>query len=203
MFMNVTNVIRDPSLPVTGQPVIDAVDVYIDPSFSSPYYDSCANVTFSQSNVPAMNFVGGGADNYQDFLSFLGIKQFLGSPFNITFVLEQDFKEPFEPMDEVALRCNDSDVNIRCTCVDCYQSCPNLLATEEPVEICYVGAMRCLSFTLIILFASALIVIVGTLLCLRRKSADYSTVSESSGLINEEATVPKDWFVYSWLQRYV
>jgi hypothetical protein len=203
LFINVTDVIRDPA-NATGDAVIDGVNVFIDPYFGTRFYESCVNVTFSQSNAPAMLFIGGGAQNYTAFLNYLGKKQPLGSPFDLLFptpdVLEPD--SPIVPWNGTVANCYDTGAN-RCTCVDCPKVCPPLLAAEPATEQCYVGAMRCLSFTLLMAFSTLFLGIVGTLLYLRSRSPEYVVIAESGASINDPTPKPKDWFIYTWLQQYV
>ena len=200
-FINVTQVIMEPS-NTTYDYVIDGVDVYIDPYFGERFYNSCADVTFSQSNAPAMLFIGGGAENYLEFLNFLGKKQPLGSPFNLLFPGADDFVPEFTPWNGTVANCFDTDAN-RCTCVDCPTICPALLDAEPAAEVCYVGAMRCLSFALLVTFATIVIVLSIALLYIYRKTGTYVVLSESVGAINDTAEVPKNWFIYTWLQRCV
>jgi len=53
--------------------------------YAGTFYDSCKDVKFGATNGKAMDFIGGGAKNYTQFLKFLGDKKFLGSPFQMDF----------------------------------------------------------------------------------------------------------------------
>jgi len=43
---------------------VEAVDVYVTTDYGSRLYDSCKDVKYSLPNMRAMDFVGGGANNY-------------------------------------------------------------------------------------------------------------------------------------------
>ena len=43
---------------------VQGVDVYVTEEYGSSLYDSCKDVKYSLPNVRAMDFVGGGANNY-------------------------------------------------------------------------------------------------------------------------------------------
>jgi len=110
-----------------------------------------------------MNFIGGGATNYTEFLKFLGKEQALGSPFQINFPTK--YSEPdMAGQDMKPKKCNDEDPNFRCSCVDCPAVCPELPAVEEAGS-CRVGVLPCLTFASIlvygILFFSLVIAVTG------------------------------------------
>lgn len=52
---------------------VQGVDVYVTEDYGSKLYDSCKDVKYSLPNMRAMDFVGGGANNYtgHDPLSLL------------------------------------------------------------------------------------------------------------------------------------
>ena len=129
--MNITDVVRDPSEPVFGDAVVNAISMYINPAFSRAFFDSCEDVTFGETNTSAMLFVGGGATNFQEFLDFMGKKQFLGSPFEITYVEPDEFGPPYEPWNGAAANCFDQGPNL-CQCIDCPAVCP---ATPVPTVV--------------------------------------------------------------------
>ncbi len=43
---------------------VQGVDVYVSEDYGSRIYDSCKDVKYSLPNMRAMDFVGGGANNY-------------------------------------------------------------------------------------------------------------------------------------------
>ena len=196
-FVNVTAMTLDRA----DRDVIGQVSVFIDQSWADGFYNSCSEVTFSQSNAPAMLFVGGGAEDAAEFLTWLGQEQYLGSPFQIDFP-NPETSEQWTPWAGTLRKCYEEGVESRCTCVDCSQVCPPLPEEYQDPEACYVGVIRCLPFTLLMVFTGAFLIIVLTLLYLRKNKQDgYIAVSES-GVINEEPKIQKDWVVYAWLKRY-
>lgn len=123
------------------------------------FYDSCKDVKFGATGGKAMDFIGGGANNYTAFLKFLGDKKFLGSPFQINFPrpvgLEHD---GIEAADLKPKACNDTDEAYRCACVDCPAVCPELpkVTQQEP---CHIGLLPCLSFSVIIVYSVFLLLL--------------------------------------------
>lgn len=107
-----------------------------------------------------MDFIGGGAKNYTGFLTFLGHKSALGSPFQMNFPRSSaaDFPD-MSAMDDKARPCNDTDKRYRCACVDCASSCPELPAVRM-AQACHVGAVPCLSFAVILIYSVLLLLLV-------------------------------------------
>ena len=125
------------------------------------FYDSCKDVKFGATGGKAMDFIGGGAKNYTAFLKFLGDKKFLGSPFQINFPrpigLEHD---GIEAANLSPKACNDTDEAYRCACVDCPAVCPELPKVTEQ-EVCHVGRLPCLSFSVILIYSVFLLLLVA------------------------------------------
>jgi len=131
--------------------VVLSIDYYVDEAFGQGFFDSCVGVTFGMSNQPAMNLIGGGADNYNDFMTNLGLVQFQGSTFEIAFPIYGTWDPVMTGMNEPAYLCNDGVYG--CTCVDCPNVCGVLPELDEETETaCYVGSLSCLSFSLIIIW---------------------------------------------------
>jgi Niemann-Pick C1 protein len=108
-----------------------------------------------------MDFIGGGAKNYSQFLKFLGDKKVLGSPFQMNFVTEPSGSKnnDMEPLPEKPKACNDTDKAYQCSCIDCAASCPELpKVTQE--EYCYVGVLPCLSFAVILVYSVFLLLVI-------------------------------------------
>ena len=146
LFVNVTKT------EATGDTfAVNELDQLISEKYGTGFYDSCKDVQFTGGK--AMTFIGGGAKNYTEFLRFLGKKQLGGSPFQINFPRpeEHDFKD-MEPIIFGTKACNTSDAEYRCACADCPGSCTELPALEE-VNQCYVGLLPCLSFSVILVYA--------------------------------------------------
>jgi Niemann-Pick C1 protein len=110
-----------------------------------------------------MDFIGGGAKNYTDFLKFMGKKSALGSPFQINFPRPSDYPEDgMGGLDMKPKRCNDEDERFRCACIDCPAVCPTLPEVKNG-RSCHVGLLPCLSFGAILTY-SALMALLATAL---------------------------------------
>ncbi|VEU21101.1 DEKNAAC101992 [Brettanomyces naardenensis] len=154
-FVNVTQVGTSSS----GNDVVDELDFYIDgTNFATGFFESCKNIKFGATNGYAMDLIGGGAQNYSQFLKFLGDKKpFLGgSPFQMNMVYDRGLKDQMEPFTTIVRNCNDSDPNFRCSCADCPQACP-VLPQVKRQQKCTVGGIPCFSFTVATLYAAILV----------------------------------------------
>ena len=129
--------------------------------YKSGFFDSCKDVKFGAANTPAMSFIGGGAKNYSQFVGFLGKKNPpFGSPFQINFPTNNKTGFPgMLPVEDKATPCNSTDTNLKCSCVDCASSCPELPAVQETQD-CMVGAWPCLSFAVVLIYAISLFLLV-------------------------------------------
>jgi Niemann-Pick C1 protein len=108
-----------------------------------------------------MDFIGGGAENYTDFLAFLGRESFLGSPFQINFPRPSAYPEDGMAGREMTpRRCNDEDPAYRCACIDCPDVCPTLPDVKE-AGACHIGLLPCLSFAAILTYG-ILLLLLGT-----------------------------------------
>ncbi|KAK5235519.1 niemann-Pick type C-related protein 1 [Exophiala xenobiotica] len=157
LFINIT----DTGKATNGKEIVTELDNTWSKDYQSGFYDSCKEVKNGASGGKAMAFIGGGAQNYTEFLKFLGDKKLLGSPFQINFLEEPryDDTQGMQPQDPRVYACNDTDPNYRCSCVDCPAVCPTL----EPVssaETCHVGKLPCLSFAVIIVYSIALLLLI-------------------------------------------
>lgn len=130
--------------------------------YQSDFYDSCKNVKNGASGGKAIDFIGGGAKDYQQFLKFLGDKKLLGSPFQINYLTEPrgSDSQGMRALPIKAKACNDPDKNFRCSCVDCPDVCPELPAVATQ-DYCHVGLLPCLSFAVIIIYSSFLLLVIG------------------------------------------
>ncbi|KIX03877.1 uncharacterized protein Z518_07430 [Rhinocladiella mackenziei CBS 650.93] len=157
LFVNVT----DTGKASNGNDVVTELDNIWSKQYQSGFYDSCKEVKNGASGGKAMAFIGGGAQNYTEFLKFLGDKKLLGSPFQINF-LEEPRSEDSQGMtaeDPRSYACNDTDPNFRCSCVDCPEVCPTLEPVSS-VKYCHVGKLPCLSFAIIIVYSICLLLLV-------------------------------------------
>ncbi len=148
LFINVTQ-----TEPKRDKFLVTELDSLISNEYASTFYDSCKDVKFGATNGKAMDFIGGGATNYTQFLKFLGDKKFLGSPFQINFPRPDKDRFPgMEAMNKPAYPCNTTDERYRCTCLDCGTTCADLPEVQEEKK-CYVGLLPCLSFAVIITYS--------------------------------------------------
>ena len=108
-----------------------------------------------------MDFIGGGAKNYTQFLKFLGDTKPFGSPFQINFPrpagLEEDGMKAMNPNPKA---CSDTSELYRCACVDCASACTELPEVTE-TKYCHVGALPCLSFAVILIYSISLLLLVA------------------------------------------
>jgi Niemann-Pick C1 protein len=152
------------SKPKGSKRIVTELDHLVSDEYGAGFYDSCKNVKFGATNGKAMDFIGGGAKNYTDFLKFLGHKSVLGSPFQMNFPRPDatDFPD-MKGMNKTFYECNTTNEDYRCTCVDCPGTCPELAEVKE-AKYCYVGLLPCLSFAVIIVYSVfvALLVIAVT-----------------------------------------
>eukprot|EP00850_Spirogloea_muscicola_P012084 SM000077S21558 [mRNA] locus=s77:255081:266054:+ [translate_table: standard] len=122
LFVNVTSISEAPSTNATS---VSALDFYVDQDYGERFYNSCADVKFAAMNTRAMDFIGGGAQNYKDWFAFMGQLAPLynpGSPYKIGFPdrsSEVEY-ELIEPLYLPAHAC--SDTSLLCSCGDCPSS---------------------------------------------------------------------------------
>ncbi|WEW58683.1 niemann-Pick type C- protein 1 [Emydomyces testavorans] len=160
LFINVTQ-----TEEVRGKLLVTELDNLWSKKYQIGFYDSCKDVKNGASGGKAMDFIGGGAKNYTQFLKFLGDKKLLGSPFQINFVTEPraPVNHGMRALPETPKSCNDSDSTFRCSCIDCPPVCPQLpaLAVENS---CHVGYLPCFSFAVILVYSVALLLVVFSIL---------------------------------------
>ncbi|KAI0033352.1 multidrug efflux transporter AcrB transmembrane domain-containing protein [Vararia minispora EC-137] len=145
-FVNVTST----QTTSTGETAVKSLDLFVSETLASGFYDSCRNVQFGSSNQYAMELIGGGAKNYQQFLAFLGDEKPMGSPFQIDFPLSGT--DEILPLDLRPRHCTDNDISSRCACIDCPDVCPSLPLPPDSSDTCHIGAITCLSFFLILAY---------------------------------------------------
>lgn len=158
LFVNVTQTERASS----GKYLVTELDNIWSEEYQSGFYDSCKDVKNGASGGKAIDFIGGGAKNYTQFLKFLGDKKLLGSPFQMNFKTGPDGPDD-QGMKALSIKpkaCNDADEAFRCSCVDCPAVCPTLpaVAVDKP---CHVGLLPCLSFSVIIIYSVFLLLVVA------------------------------------------
>ncbi|KAI9826600.1 MAG: hypothetical protein M1832_006196 [Thelocarpon impressellum] len=158
LFLNVT----DTGVSRTKETVVTELDFLVADRYGSGFYDSCKDVKFGAANTRAMDFIGGGAKNYTDFLKFLGHKNPpFGSPFQMNFPRSAGRAHGgMEAMHDKPKSCGDEDERYRCSCVDCPDVCPELPEVTD-AKHCHVGPLPCVSFGVIIAYAVVLLLLVA------------------------------------------
>ncbi|GAA5798038.1 hypothetical protein HPULCUR_003436 [Helicostylum pulchrum] len=154
-FVNITSVEKGDE---SGQFAVSSTDYWVGDNFGSQFFDSCKDIKFGSSNGYAMDFIGGGAKEWHGMVSYMGQKRpMLGSPFQINFpTMNQVPQDGLSRYDQDGRACNDSDVAYRCACVDCESMCPILPPTPNEEPECYIGLLRCWSFTMLMTYATLL-----------------------------------------------
>ncbi|CAG8778884.1 26779_t:CDS:2, partial [Racocetra persica] len=201
-FVNVTSIGNS----VTNDEIVSSVDFFVGENYGKGFYDSCKDIKFAATNGYVMDFIGGGATNYHDMLIYLGMERpMIGSPFQINFPLTDPLKV-MTPFDEPAIRCNDTDVNYRCSCMDCQYVCPILDPTPEENPPCRVGSINCWSFSLYLCY---IILILGVFAVCCVIDPNYDAIwYERVPLSSIEARVPdtppssKRYWLNQLLQEY-
>lgn len=174
---------------------VQEVEYYVDDAVKQGFYDSCKDVQFGATNGFAMDLIGGGAKNASAFLKFMGdYRPGLGSPFQISIPdTTADIPKGIEPLAYAPLDCAANELAARCTCVDCPRVCPALPYVPPPsprgTYSCTVGAVSCLTFTLLILYSLAILgalVAYSWRLSVRHRQRRY----ERLALVDPPATSP-------------
>ncbi|ORY17476.1 patched family-domain-containing protein [Clohesyomyces aquaticus] len=148
LFINITE-----TVPKGDKFLVTELNHLVSNEYGSDFYNSCKDVKFGATNGNAMDFIGGGANNYTQFLKFLGDKKLLGSPFQMNFPRPNATEFPdMVPMNKRAYPCNTTDEKYRCACLDCGGACAEPLDVPEAKQ-CYVGLLPCLSFAVIIVYS--------------------------------------------------
>lgn len=184
-FVNVTRIQKSTS----KKDIVAEVDVYMNSSWASVFYDSCKDVKFSATNGYAMDLIGGGAKNYSQFLKFLGDEKPLlgGSPFQINYLYELDgAKDDFILFDDSVYECNDP--KYKCACADCGLSCPELKPLKE--GSCKVGKLPCFSFAVLMIYAVLIVAVVIWHIHLFRSKSRISLITsdEDGSAYNSQMT---------------
>jgi len=189
LYINVTKAEKNET---SGYTLVMEVEYIMGEGFGTGFYDSCAETKYGASNTEAMLFIGGGAENYKEFLTYLGTPKTMGTPFPINFLYDNT-NPVYQPMNVEAKTCYDEGV-YQCACIDCAASCPSL--EDPPVEedACMVGEIRCLTFSLLMIYSLALVVTLIFIFMSRKRpsTSQYQKVGE---------VVHSEWKLYSMMQR--
>lgn len=160
----------------TGLEVVSEMTVFTDPFYAEGFYDSCKNIKFLATNGYAMDLIGGGAQNYSQFLKFLGDEKPMlgGSPFQINF----NYTLPEHGLDfflnNGSIKACDDPI-YKCACSDCPLSCPSLPAIGDYRSTCKIAGMPCFSFVVAIAWALLFLAIGGYHMILaRRRKRQYA-----------------------------
>ena len=149
-FVNVTST----QVTSTGQTAVQSLDFYASERHGKGFFNSCKDVKVGATNGYAMDLIGEGAKDYLAFLRSLGQEKPLGSPFQINF--PSSVPPGMVALDRPPRNCADDDLSSRCACIDCPQICPTLPDLPTLGNTCHVGALSCLSFTLILTYVLCL-----------------------------------------------
>ncbi|RCH99993.1 hypothetical protein CU098_002250, partial [Rhizopus stolonifer] len=127
---------------------VSNANYWVGDNFGTQFYDSCKDIKFTSSNDFAMDLIGGGAKNWYGMVSYMGTKRpGLGSPFQIDF----------PPLNQT----------------DCQAVCPVLPPTPKEEPECYIGLLRCWSFTMLITYATILVLFVILLVAKNKKAGQW------------------------------
>ena len=150
-FVNITST-QETS---TGQTAVQSLDFFVSERHGKGFFNSCKDVKVGATNGYAMDLIGEGATDYSAFLRSMGQEKPLGSPFQINF--PSSVPPGMVAFDKPPRNCADNDLSSRCACVDCPQICPTLPDLPTLGDACHVGALSCLSFTLILAYFLCLV----------------------------------------------
>ncbi|ONH92500.1 hypothetical protein PRUPE_8G178600 [Prunus persica] len=154
LFINVTSVSE-----VNGNTTVDAIDFYIADTFGEGLYNSCKDVKFGTMNTRAIEFIGAGAKNFEEWFDFIGEKAalgFPGSPYAIDFKLTVPESSRMELMNVSVYSC--ADTSLGCSCGDCpsSQECSNPEPPPQKKEPCSIRILsievKCIDFSVAILY---------------------------------------------------
>ncbi|KAJ5172033.1 NPC intracellular cholesterol transporter 1-related protein 1 [Penicillium capsulatum] len=157
LFVNVTDTEENSA----GKKLVTELDNVWSEEYQGGFFDSCKNVKNGASGGKAIDFIGGGANDYHQFLKFLGDKKFLGSPFQINYLTEpRSGPDGMKALSVTPKACNDPDKAYRCSCVDCPDVCPELPAVDSR-KACHVGLLPCSSFAVILVYSVFLLLVMA------------------------------------------
>nr|CAB3487941.1 unnamed protein product [Digitaria exilis] len=159
LFINVTS-----TKQISNTTTVDGIDYYITTNYGEELYNSCKDVKFGTLNTRAMDFLGGGAKTYKEWLAFLGRQanpNEPGSPYSITYRSDFSASSGVKPLNSTVYSCGDPSLG--CSCGDCPSSsvCAGSLLPQLNTETsCSVkmGSLKvkCLDFSLVIVYLALL-----------------------------------------------
>lgn len=159
-FVNVTAVQQTADTNITA---VAEASYYISDAFGKTFYQSCKDVVYGLLNIKAMQLVGGGAQNFQQWFDFLGLikdKQptGIGAPYQMDFPGEQALPAGMTAMKEGIPTC--WDPAFKCSCGDCPDA-PQCVPPPPPAAPVPYGctalglgpnSLSCLDLSLLILY---------------------------------------------------
>ncbi|XP_062184386.1 uncharacterized protein LOC133888239 isoform X2 [Phragmites australis] len=159
LFINVTSVKQ-----VNTTMTVDGIDYYLTTNYGEELYNSCKDVKFGTLNTRSMDFLGGGAKTYKEWLAFIGRQanpNEPGSPYLITFRSDFSDSSGVKPLNSTIYSCGDPSLG--CSCGDCPSSsvCTGSLLPQLNTETsCSVkmGSLKakCLDFSLVVVYLALL-----------------------------------------------
>ncbi|KAH7511464.1 hypothetical protein JRO89_XSUnG0200700 [Xanthoceras sorbifolium] len=190
LFINVTAISE-----VNGNLTVDGIDYYVSNNFGEELYNSCKDVKFGTMNTRAIDFIGAGAKNFEEWFAFIGQKAapgMPGSPYTINFKLNIPESSGMELMNVSVYSCGDTSLG--CSCGDCPLS-PVCSSSEPPSpqrkETCSirVGSLKvkCVEILVVIVYILLVSAFFGWSLFQRKRErrAPTSTVEPLLKLTDE------------------
>lgn len=178
-FVNVTD--------LTSSDLVNQTDYWVGDNFGNQFYDSCKGIKFGGSNGYAMDLIGGGAKDWLGMVRFMGTKRpFAGSPIQIDFPPVEHNSTAMARYDEDGRQCNDTAIDAHCACVDCEASCPVLEKVPEEEPECYIGQLKCWTFTMVMCYA--LILLFTAIVLLGRNIRFVRRLKHALGIPTNEET---------------
>uniref|UniRef100_A0A0E0KTY8 SSD domain-containing protein n=1 Tax=Oryza punctata TaxID=4537 RepID=A0A0E0KTY8_ORYPU len=204
---------------VNNTMTVNGIDYYVTSTHGEELYNSCKDVKFGTLNTRAMDFLGGGAKNYKEWMAFIGRQANLnqiGSPYLITFPSDISGSSAVKPLNATIYSCGDPSLG--CSCGDCPSSsvCTGSLLPQLNTETsCSVkiGSLKakCLDFSLVVVYLVLLTRRTGIFSHTKPlKNAEYKLhssnngkVPDSSAQVSEAASAPVQSAHPSVIQTYM
>ncbi|CAN1315555.1 NPC intracellular cholesterol transporter 1 [Linum perenne] len=188
LFINVTSVSK-----AKNNLTVNGIDFFIADAFGEGLFNSCKDVKFGTMNTRAIEFIGNGAHNFEEWYTFIGKRaspKAPGSPYAIGFRSTAPSSSGMRPMNVSTFSC--ADTSLGCSCGDCPLSngCTNAAPPPELEESsCSVriGSLKakCVDFALTILYVLALSTFLGWgFLHRKQKKNQTSRMKPSSNVMD-------------------